>query len=141
MLGSGLANTPTTFLSQKRKLTIGTNKHSLLLILNLIDASERLARWRLCLLKFDVAVHHHVAVQHRASNAFLRLPIKEAVKVQSRAALAIMCINKIDESRHGGTPYLLEHINSTFMHVKLEPSEFETKSIAELFNGQSKSVL
>lgn len=51
-----------------------------------------------------------------------------------------MCIKDIDDIKHDSPIYVLNAIIIIFMHVKLEPTELKTPTLAEFIKAQSEEV-
>jgi RNase H-like domain found in reverse transcriptase len=62
-----------------QKIFIRTDHHSLLWVLNLSDAQDRLARWRLRLLEFDYEVQYHPGALHHGADMMSRLRSEDPV--------------------------------------------------------------
>ena len=59
---------------EMKQFTLRTDHDSLRWILNLSDATGRLARWRLRLADYDYTVEHRRGIVHQAADALSRLP-------------------------------------------------------------------
>lgn len=101
--------------SKEHWLTIRTNHESLRRLLNLIDALEVFALWGLTL---------------------LRLATRENDKSTLKDHPPVMCINKIDDTRHFCSKYVRKDTTSTLMQVKSEPNDLNTLTLSELVKAQ-----
>ncbi len=67
-------------------------------MINLSDASSRLARWRLRLLGYDFTVHYHTGAKNAVADAISRLPTYGQIHINPDEEIPTLRILSIDHS-------------------------------------------
>lgn len=121
-------------------ISIRKNHESFYWILNLSDTSGSLAWWWQCLLEIGFGILYRAIVEHYTPDALSWLPTEGTNKTLLKHDLPIMFINEIEGSKHDCSTCVLKDTISIFMNAMSERTEFETPTLLEFIEAQSKRV-